>query len=246
MNRYHEGNAEREDNALLERRILRLEERLDRLEQGGAFSTVHPAWSLALASAAVVFGVLGMGVPVHPYQYLFAVLLHVLAYHRRWIQFAAGGWKWPLAAANFAALALFFRILLGTGVRRPLEWFKLPAIMKNASQNSDLWYGKVLPDYSLQWMNVPGLSDLSIDFTKIQVVLLIAIMVGALFRLQGFSSMAALVLLIVSLPAYLSFTWDWVLLYFVTASVAFYLQSLPGERRRRGGKPGADEKSFTE
>ena len=71
-----------QDRAVIARRVLRLEERLDRLEGGGdGGAQAHPAWPLALGCAAAVFGYLGMGVPAHPYQYLFAGLLLLLAYH---------------------------------------------------------------------------------------------------------------------------------------------------------------------
>jgi len=63
------------------------------------------------------------------------------------------------------------------------------------------------------------------DITKIQTFLLIATLAGALFRFQGFTSLTALALLIVSIPIYLTFTWDWVVLFLVCGSVSLYLQS---------------------
>jgi hypothetical protein len=70
-----------QDRVVLARRVLRLEERLDQLESGRARggAEVHPAWPLALGCTAVVFGYLGTGLPMHPYQYLFAGLLLFLA-----------------------------------------------------------------------------------------------------------------------------------------------------------------------
>jgi hypothetical protein len=76
-----------------------------------------------------------------------------------------------------------------------------------------------------QWNNIPGVSDWSIDITKVQAFLLIATLAGALFRFQGFTSITALALLIVSIPVYLAFTWDWVVLFLVCGSVSLYLQS---------------------
>lgn len=223
-----ERGADGVDNEILLKRISRLEERLEILEgRRVPRGAVHPAWSLALAGTASVFGVLGMGIPTHPYQYLFAALLLVLAYHRRWLRPARDGWRWPLVAANFAGLALFLLIVLGGGVRKPLVWLRTPGIVKAVPPENTTWYGKALPDYSLQWQEVPGLSDWSIDLTKIQAFLLIATLAGALFRFQGFTSVTALVLLLVSLPAYLSFAWDWVLPYLIVLSISFYLQALP-------------------
>lgn len=217
------------DIEIFRKRLALLEERLDVMEgrSVAARRAAHPAWALALACTASVFGFLGMGVPVHPYQYLFAALLLVLAYHRGWLRPGAGKWQWPLVAANFVSLALFFLIVLGGGVRRPFTWFKTPGIVKTLPPDNSPWYGKMLPDYSLQWLEVPGVSDWSVDLTKIQAFLLIATLAGALFRFQGFTSVAALALLLVSLPAYLAFTWDWVLLYLIALSISLYLQSLP-------------------
>jgi hypothetical protein len=57
------------------------------------------------------------------------------------------------------------------------------------------------------------------------VFLLIATLAGALFRFQGFTSITALALLIVSIPVYLTFTWDWVVLFLICGTVSLYLQS---------------------
>ena len=54
---------------------------------------------------------------------------------------------------------------------------------------------------------------------------LIATLAGALFRFQSFASITALALLIISIPVYLSFTWDWVVLFLISGSVSLYLQS---------------------
>jgi len=186
---------------------------------------------MATGLAAVLFGYLGMGVPLHPYQYLFAALLLALSYHRGFLRFAGGRWRWPLAVTNFLSLSFFFMIILGGGIRYPLFWFKAPAVVKQPPPDSASWYGRMVPDYSVLWQEVPGLSDWSLDLTKIQAFLLIATLAGVLFRFPGFTSITATALLIVSIPAYLSFTWDWVMLFLVMASLALYLQSQPAQTR---------------
>ena len=227
-----------QDSAILTRRVLRLEERLDRFEggPGHAGKAPYPAWPLALGGIAVVFGFLGMGAPLHPYQYLFAGLVLLLAYHRRSLRMPKGLWQWPQIAVNFATLSLFFMIVLGGGVRHPLAWFKAPAVVKDAPPDGSSWYRALVPDYTVQWQNIPGLSDWSVDFTKVQAFLLIATLAGALFRFQGFSSITALALLIISIPVYLSFTWDWVVLFLISGSVSLYLQSRASEAAF--GRPG--------
>jgi len=220
---------------ILARRLLRLEERMDVLESAGAprRPSVHPAWPFVLGCIAVVFGVLGMGAPRHPYQYLFAGLLLLILYHRRALHMAAGKWRWPLAALNFANIALFFLIVLGGGVRRPFAWVRSPGLLKNQPPGGGSWYNGMLPDYSVQWRDLPGISDWTLDITKVQVFLLIATMAGALVRLQGFTSVTALALLIVSIPLYLTFSWDWVVLFLLLAGASLYLQSRSPDLHRR-------------
>lgn len=222
-----EHKAEASERATLAVRILRLEDRLDRLEGGSvrAGSAPHPAWPLALGFAALAFGYLGMGLPRHPYQYLFAGLLALLAYHRGFLRLPRVPWRFPQIAVNFLSMALFFMIVLGGGVRLPFAWVRSPGIAKTPAPDEGSWYRAVMPDYSVQWNTIPGVSDWSIDLTKVQAFLLIATLAGALFRFQGFTSLTALALLIVSIPVYLTFTWDWVVLFLLCASVSLYLQS---------------------
>jgi hypothetical protein len=224
------------DAVALADRLRRIEERLDRIEGEGhrIGPAPHPAWPLTLGCIAVVFGYLGMGLPAHPYPYLFAGLLLLLAYHRESLRPAPGAWQWPQVAVNFTTLSLFFLIVLGGGVRHPLAWFKSPAVIKNAPADSGSWYRGIVPDYTLQWHSIPGLSDWSVDVTKVQAFLLIATLAGALFRFQGFASITALALLIISIPVYLSFTWDWVMLFLVCGSVSLYLQARASGERNAG------------
>ncbi len=230
-----EASRDRQERDVLAERLRRLEERMDLLEAAGPSGTrlIHAAWPVALGCLAAVFGVLGMGYPRHPYQYLFAALLLLIFYHQRGLVLAPGKWRWPLAALNFANIALFFLIVLGGGVRRPFSWVRTPGLTRNAPPEGGSWYGGILPDYSMQWKDLPGISDWTLDITKVQVFLLIATMVGALFRLQGFTSVTALALLIISIPLYLTFSWDWVVLYLILASASLYLQSRAPELRRR-------------
>jgi hypothetical protein len=226
-NEFNDHRRDDHDYATMAGRMLRLEERLDRLEGGaaGGGPAPHPAWPLALACSAAVFGYLGMGAPAHPYQYLFAGLLLLLAYHRGSLRLLKGVWQWPQIVVNFLFGSQFFMILLGGGVRHPFAWFKAPTVVKDTAPDSGSWYRSLVPDYTVQWHSIPGLADWNVDVTKVQTFLLIATLAGALFRFSGFASITALALLIISIPVYLSFTWDWVVLFLVSASVSLYLQS---------------------
>jgi hypothetical protein len=213
----------------LETRISMLEERL--ADRGGSpavsLSTLHPAWVLSLTLLAVLLGYLALGIPQHYYQYLFSALLLLLLYHRGSLRLANGLWRWPQVALSFLLLCLFFKFLIGGGTAYPFDWLKLPALAKTAPPVDPSWYSTFVPDYTLQWQPIPKVSEWSIDITKIQTIFLIATFIGALFRFEPFTSITALSLLIISIPAYLHYNWDWTILFLVFGGVSLYLQSRP-------------------
>jgi hypothetical protein len=216
-----------------ERRFQEIEARLARLEARAPVPSpslalpdrLHPAWALALSVGALGCGYFGLGLPQHYYQPLFALLFLLLGYHRGFFRPAPGAWRWPQVAANFLLLALLFKLLLGGGLQYPFDWLKVPAFIQSPEAGDGSWYKKLLPDYQLTWQGVPGVSDWYINMTKIQSLLLVATLAGALFRFQPFASFTALVLLLVSFPSYLGFHWDWVILFLVLGGAALYLQS---------------------
>ena len=219
----------------LEKRVRDLEERTGLM--GGGYhpgaSSLHPAWPFVLGLAAIALGYLGLGYPQHYYQFLFSILLLLLFYHRGFLTAARGRWKWPQILVNLLLLCLLFKLLIGGGISHPFDWIKLPAITKAPPSGEQSWYSGVVPDYTMQWQAIPALAEWGIDITKIQTFLLLAIFAGALFRFEPFTSITALALLIISLPTYLRFNWDWVVLFIIAGSVSIYLQariSLPTHR----------------
>lgn len=213
------------DMTELEKRISRIEQQLGRSEDGRRNSGFHPAWPFALGLAAIVLGILGVGYPRHYYQVLFSLLLLLLLYHRGFLLEGEGKWKWPLIFVNFLLLSLLFQLLIGGGVSYPFDWVRLPAIAKAAPAQEQSWYTAVMPDYTVQWQVIPALAAVSIDITKIQTFLFLAVLAGALFRFEPFTSIAALALILVSLPAYLRFDWDWIVPFIIAGSVSIYLQA---------------------
>jgi hypothetical protein len=211
----------------IEERLHEVEQRLDRLApqiKPGALS-LHSLWAFVLGLAALTFGYLGLGLPQHYYQVLFAALLVLLLYHRRFLLMPQGGWRWPQIMLNFALLCLLFKLLIGGGMAYPFDWLNVPALSKTPPPGGGSWYSRLVPDYTVQWQGIPTVSGWSVDLTKIQTLFLIATLAGALFRFQPFTSLTALALLIISIPTYLAFNWDWVILFLVIGSVSIYLQS---------------------
>ena len=121
------------DNAPLEKRVARLERRLGpssaRSHSASRF-TPHPAWALGLASIALACGYLGLGLPQHYYQPLFAGLFLLLAYHRGALHVYANPWRWPMILLNALLLLLVFKLLLGGGLSYPFEWLKVPTMQQ--------------------------------------------------------------------------------------------------------------------
>lgn len=210
----------------LEKRVQRIEERIGLgAAEAAAPRLPHPAWPFVLGSAAVAFGYLGVAYPQHYYQFLFSGLLLVLLYHRSFLLPSRGLWRWPQIVVNFLLLCLLFKLLIGGGISHPFDWIKTPSIAKAAHSGQESWYSRFVPDITIQWQAIPKLSEWSIDITKIQTFLLILTFAGALFRFEPFTSVTALALLIISLPNYLHYDWDWVVLFLIVGSVSIYLQS---------------------
>lgn len=220
------------DNAVgLEERIKRLEDclgLLTSLTNQKAVNTAtphHPAWPMSLGLLALGCGYVGLGLPQHYYQPLFAGLLLLLAYHRgSWVMFG-GGWRWPLVLINFLVLCLLFKLLIGGGTNYPFDWLKVPTITSVPPAEDSPWYSRLLPEFVVKWRDIPLVSEWNVDMTKIQTLLLTATLAGALFRFQPFASLTALILLIISIPSFMMFNWDWVILFLILGAASIYLQS---------------------
>jgi len=218
----------------LEARLAKLEDRIDHLTDGPVSDALvlHPAVAFSLGLIALVLGYLALGYPQHHYQVLFSGLLLVLLYHRGFLRMSKGPWQWPQIALNFLIICLIFKFLIGGGISHPFDWIKLPAIIKSPPPADPSWYASVVPDYTLQWQAIPKVSEWSLDITKIQTFLLLATFAGALFRFEPFTSITALSLLIISLPTYLKYNWDWLVLFLILGCVSIYLQSRANVSRR--------------
>jgi len=199
-------------------------------DQELTFSRFFQAWATILGGVALVFGYLGMGFPQHYYQPLFATLTLAILYRHQKIRTGDGAWKPVLIAINFLALCLFYKLLIGGGVSHPFDWLKIPDFVSGPAPADAPWHQKLIPSIKLEMKPVPVVSDWSIDITKLQTLFLLATLAGAVFRFQPFASFAAMGLLLVSIPTFTAFNWDWVILFLVSCSTSFYLQSPAGSK----------------
>ncbi|HWR71698.1 MAG TPA: hypothetical protein VN604_00860, partial [Nitrospirota bacterium] len=176
-----------QDPADLETRLTHIERRLGIEEAAPSPRSFHPFWPFGTGIAAIALGYFSVGVPGHYYPVLFSVLLLLLLHHRGFLRPAQGYWKWPQVAVNFLLLCLLFQFLIGGGISHPFDWIKLPVIIKAPPSGEQSWYSAVVPDYAVQWQAVPVLAEWSIDITKVQTFLLLAVLAGALFRFEPFT-----------------------------------------------------------
>ena len=208
----------------IEERVARLEGKLGWRRTDFRLSKNVAASSAVAGTAALVFGVIGLGLPNHYYQVVLAVLAVALAYHREWLIAPRGLLVWPLAALNAAVLAVVFKLLIGSGKRYPFFWALYPTVSKSDSAEESEKWSTVIPDLDLAWQQ-SALAAWSIDLTIIQTFLMLITLLGALFDFQPFISLTALLLILVSIPALVTFNWTWVFPALVVAGIALYLQS---------------------
>ena len=189
---------------------------------------IHPAWAIAAGSAALACGYIGMGLPQHYYQPLFALLVLLLAVRHGQIVLPRDHWRWPIAITLFLVLCLLFKLLIGGGMSHPFSWLKIPTIEVVPTAEDSSWYQRVLPDLNVTFKGVANLSDWAVDITRLQTLFLVATLLGAVVRFQPFASLTAIALLVVSIPTLASFNWDWVLLFLILGGTGFYLRSPKG------------------
>lgn len=198
---------------------------------------VHPAAILALGIAAIALGYLGLGIPQHYYQPIFAGLLLALIYHRHLIHHNEQPWRWPIVVMNFLVLCLLMKFLIGGGVTHPFSWLQVPSLSE-VDTGQQGWRKLIIPQLELKWKAVDGITHMKVDITRIQSLFLIFTLAASLMRFQVFASMTAMLLLLISIPTLFLFNWQWVIWFLVATTVSFYLQTYKSD-------PPADSESET-
>ncbi len=194
--------------------------------QDGARSlqAVHPAIPVVLAIAAIATGYLGLGLPQHYYQPVFAGLILLLLYHRQSIHMSAQPWRWPLVVLNFAVLSLLMKFLIGGGISHPFAWLQVPGLGAGDAVQEG-WRSWFTPNLEIKWNDVGGITQWQIDITRVQSLFLVFTLAAVLMRFQVFASMTALLLLIISIPTLLQFNWQWVIWFLVATTICIYVQT---------------------
>lgn len=177
------------------------------------------AWALGLLSLPLLH--FGLGEPNHPYQVVLGALTVAMAFHRGWLVFPKStALRLVSFLVNIAVLTYLFKLLIGSGVRHPLAWIQAPTLASVPMEGRLLSF---VPSVSLQW-EPTFLAGLSIDFTAIQTFLLILTLLATLFQFHPLPSITALLLIVVSIPAFAGFHWDWVFPALIATGIGFYVQ----------------------
>ena len=217
------SSTESLDALPLEQRVARIEGKLGWRRNQFQLSTSIARISVVVSILALVFGLLGLGMPNHFYQVVLAILAVWLGYHREWFIAPREKVYWILAPLNAAVLSILFQLVIGSGKRFPFFWALYPTLEKTPRGQKEGWTD-VVPDIALAWQT-SALADWSIDLTIIQTFLLLITLIGALFDFQPFISLTAILLILVSIPALVGFAWPWVFPAMIAGGIAIYLQS---------------------
>lgn len=193
------------------------------------FSPDYQLWIIATGMVTLVIGYMGLGLPQHYYQPLFAALTLVILYRHKRLLAGTGFRRWVLVLVNFLVFCLLYKLMIGGGISHPLDWLKVPNISTGTALPDAPWHEKIIPDITMEMRPIPSISDWSIDITRIQTLLLLATLAGAVFRFQPFASLTALILILVSIPTFAAFDWDWVILFLIGSGACLYLQSPIGD-----------------
>ena len=215
------------DEQDLDTRLANLEQLVIKAvgQDGGQLThPVHPAIPVGLTLAAIVTGYLGLGLPQHYYQPVFAGLILALLYHRQSIHLSAQPWRWPLVVLNFVVLGFLMKFLIGGGIAHPFSWLQVPGLGE-ADAVREGWSSWFTPNLEIKWSDLSGITQWQIDITLVQSLFLVFTLAAVLMRFQIFASMTALLLLIISIPTLLDFNWQWVIWFLVATTVCFYLQT---------------------
>jgi hypothetical protein len=226
------GSSKSEDliNSSTSHEPLSIEERVSRLEGRLGWKLLPPP-VLGLKTALLSYLVLGIGIycsyiglgtPNHYYQGVLSILIILALYHLKIIIFPIRWFEYALPLVSSVALSFILKLFIGTGTRYPLSWLMYPGISRDLEKSGS--WKDVVPSWSLEW--IPGpMAAWSIDLTIVQTFLLLLTILSAVAGFQPFASMIALLLVLFSIPALVSFSWPWVFPAILLTAFGIYLQS---------------------
>lgn len=208
----------------LEERVARLEGRLGwgglRYVYMGHLGILCSAFTLLLGLLCAYYG---LSFPNHYYQVVLAVIICAALYKQKILALPMHLYGYVLLPLNVACLSFLLKLFIGTGNRYPMSWMMYPSVKSVVDEEQSKWKS-IIPTWDLTWLPGP-LAEWSIDLTIVQTFLLLLTVLSAMVGFQPFASLVALLLVLFSIPALVSFSWPWVFPAILLIALAFYLQS---------------------
>jgi len=198
-------------------RLGRLETLLDGNKKTKQDSSIEDAIELTAALAALGFCYYGFGLPNHYYQYVFGILIISTLYHRQSFPHPRFWYDWFLAIVNVFVLSMLLKLVIGGGEPKPFYWASYPVIEGG------------ITSFKVTWQQT-DVAMWALPLTVIQTFFLVLTLFGSLIGFELFCGLTSFVLVLLSLPALMSFDWTWGLPGMIAALFCFYLQA-DGEKR---------------
>jgi hypothetical protein len=184
----------------------------ERLQQRKKDSVFEDLTEFIAVLVALFCAYYGLGLPNHPYQFVFAVLIVASLYHKEIFPRPQCWHEWLLLPLNILLLSMLLKIVIGGGDPKPFHWLALPAIEGG------------LTSFSLSWQQVSA-SEWTLPLTTIQTFLLVMTLFGKLIGFEIFCALTTFILMLLALPALVSFNWNFALPSMIAALFSFYLQA---------------------
>ncbi|MBN8549942.1 MAG: hypothetical protein J0M12_11555 [Deltaproteobacteria bacterium] len=175
-------------------------------------SRLEDAIELITALAALGFCYFGFGLPNHYYQYVFAILIVGALYHREVFPRPRYWYDWIQILVNCLVLSMLLKLIIGGGDPRPFNWLSYPVLEGN------------LTSLSLSWQQT-DMAKWALPLTVIQTFFLVMTLFGSLIGFELFCGLTSFILIILAVPALVSFNWTWALPGMIAALFCFYLQA---------------------
>ncbi len=172
--------------------------------------------SAAFLGGGAYCAFLGLGLPNHPYQWGAGTIFTFFAYQRGWFRWPGKAAFWALVPLDLYAVASVAKLFIGSGVRFPFASLRYPDLTWNRAS--------MVPAPELMWQPF-AFAGQPVDLTAVQTFLLGLVVVGRFLHMQAFTSWMAFVLLLASVPALLTFQWNWVFPAVALIFLGLYFQS---------------------
>lgn len=192
-------------------RLGRLEQAVSAQREVKKDSAKENAIEFFSATLALGFCFLGLGVPTHYYQYVFAVLIVAVLYHKQIFPYPEHWHEWILMGVNVLVVSMLLKLVIGGGEPQPFHWISYPTIEGG------------LTSFKISWQQT-SVAEWKLQLTVIQTFFLVLTLFGTLIGFDLFVGLTSLILVLLAVPALVSFNWDWALPGMIAALFSFYLQ----------------------